>query len=308
MYNELTGYYRSVGRTREAIESGEQADKLIAELDLTGTEFHATTLVNTATAYRAGEHYERALELYQRAEKIYKKVSNYPDIKRAGLYNNMSMAYQGKNQCDKAITYLYKALEIIKALPEYRVETASTYTNLSAVYFELEEYEKGITALQEALKLYEEEETKDSHYSALLASLAHGYYLKKDYGQSVAYYTNALKEILEHYGECENYAITCENCAIVLEESGYGKQAQYLRQKAWAARVKQKKGMEISRMYYEMFGEKMLKEKFPKYFDKITVGLMGHGSECFGFDDTFSRDHDFGPAFCIWLEEEDYKK
>lgn len=308
LYNELTGYYRSVGRTREAIESGEQADKLIAELDLTGTEFHATTLVNTATAYRAGEHYERALELYQRAEKIYKKVSNYPDIKRAGLYNNMSMAYQGKNQCDKAIAYLYKALEIIKALPEYRVETASTYTNLSTVYFELEEYEKGITALQEALKLYEEEETKDSHYSALLASLAHGYYLKKDYGQSVAYYTNALKEILEHYGECENYAITCENCAIVLEESGYSKQAQYLRQKAWAARVKQKKGMEISRMYYEMFGEKMLKEKFPKYFDKITVGLMGHGSECFGFDDAFSRDHDFGPAFCIWLEEEDYKK
>lgn len=310
LYNELTGYYRSLGRTEEAVASGREAEKLIEALDVSDTEFHATTLVNLATAYRAGGKYAEALEVYRKANGIYEKTCAKPDIKQAGLYNNMSMAYQGLGAYEEAIACLENALEIVKLFPEHKIEIASTYTNLSTVYFEMKKYEKGISALREAVGLYETEERKDSHYSALLASLAHGYYLQKDYGQSVEYYTKALKEILEHYGECENYAITCENCAIVLEESGFSQQAEYLRKKAKDARMKQnrKKGMEISRMYYEQFGEKMLKEKFPDCFDRMTVGLMGHGSECFGFDDILSTDHDFGPAFCIWLEKKDMEK
>lgn len=68
------------------------------------------------------------------------------------------------------------------------------------------------------------------------------------------------------------------------------------------------KGLELAKAYYDFYGKSMIHEKFPEYEDRIAVGLVGHGSECFGFDDEISTDHDFGPAFCMWLKDEDYEQ
>ena len=65
------------------------------------------------------------------------------------------------------------------------------------------------------------------------------------------------------------------------------------------------RGMEISRAYFEEFGYPMLKEQFPEVMPYLAAGLFGSGSECFGFDDEVSRDHDFEPGFCIFLPGED---
>lgn len=64
-------------------------------------------------------------------------------------------------------------------------------------------------------------------------------------------------------------------------------------------------GLEISKKYYEEFGEPMLREKFPDLLPHIAVGVFGSGSECFGFDDEVSRDHDFDPGFMILIPGED---
>ena len=64
----------------------------------------------------------------------------------------------------------------------------------------------------------------------------------------------------------------------------------------------------VSRAFYEEYGRRMLRTEFPEYEARIAVGLVGEGSECFGFDDEISRDHDFGLGFCLWLTAEDYER
>lgn len=65
------------------------------------------------------------------------------------------------------------------------------------------------------------------------------------------------------------------------------------------------KGLELSEKYYLEYGREAIEKEFPK--GKIAVGLVGQGSECFGYDDELSRDHDFEPGFCIWITREDYE-
>ena len=64
-------------------------------------------------------------------------------------------------------------------------------------------------------------------------------------------------------------------------------------------------GLELSERFYEACGKPMLLEQFPDVLPHLAAGLFGSGSECFGFDDEVSRDHDFEPGFCIFLPGED---
>ena len=66
------------------------------------------------------------------------------------------------------------------------------------------------------------------------------------------------------------------------------------------------KGLELSEKYYEAYGREMIEDTFSEIAGQTAAGLVGYGSECLGFDDEISGDHDYGPSFCIWLPQEIY--
>jgi hypothetical protein len=62
---------------------------------------------------------------------------------------------------------------------------------------------------------------------------------------------------------------------------------------------------ENSRRFYDKYVSDMIHNRFSEYEDRIAVGIAGEGSDCFGYDDLISRDHDFGTGVCLWLSDED---
>ena len=63
-------------------------------------------------------------------------------------------------------------------------------------------------------------------------------------------------------------------------------------------------GIDAARQWYESAGKPMLEREFGDVASQIAVGRAGHGSECFGYDDEVSRDHDYFTGFQLWITEE----
>jgi len=62
-------------------------------------------------------------------------------------------------------------------------------------------------------------------------------------------------------------------------------------------------GLELSREFFETEALPDLLRRFPEAAEWAAAGLAGNGSECFGFDDELSRDHDWGIDFFLWIPE-----
>ena len=66
-------------------------------------------------------------------------------------------------------------------------------------------------------------------------------------------------------------------------------------------------GRELAETLFASRGMPALEARHPEALPHLAAGLVGEGSECFGMDDTQSRDHDWGAGFCIWLPADVYR-
>ena len=69
-----------------------------------------------------------------------------------------------------------------------------------------------------------------------------------------------------------------------------------------------RKALDLSQEFFENVALPSLQKAFPDDWERMGAGLVGNGSECMGFDDELSRDHDWGVEFFLWLTEEDYAR
>ena len=305
LLNELLGYYRETSRVEDADRIAKQAIAQAERMGLQGTVPYATTLLNVANAYRAGGRYHESLNFYLEVQKLYDELFDSDNMFIAGLQNNISLLYQEMGEYAKAKECQLKALEIVKG-QDAAYEAGVTNANLAATCVQLGEQEEAGEYARRAVKIFRELGVEDSHYAAALASLGAYFYKKKEFQSALEHYRQALEIVERANGKNEAFRRLREHvaaCERALSEMSKEKQSS---ERPSSTEVVT--GLALCREYYEAYGEPMIREKFGEYQTRIAVGLVGRGSDCFGYDDEASRDHDWGPDFCLWVSDETYSE
>ena len=311
LLNELLGYYRETSQVENSYAIGEQAIGLAEKMGLSDTIPYATTLLNVANAYRAGGRLQESLAYYEKVQGIYEKCLPNGNMLMASLQNNKSLLYQEMDEFEQAKKCLLLALEIVKEKAA-DFEIAVTYANLANTCMQLQEWEEAFRYGREAIASFENMGVLDFHYGAALSAMGTYYYQKEKYASAKEHFQKASRIMEEALGQNEYYHRLQANIAEC--ERLLGRSAELFRTvekdgKAVANNSNMhQKGMELCREYYEVYGKPMIEKEFSEYADKIAVGLVGEGSDCFGYDDEISKDHDWGPDFCMWVTEETYQE
>ncbi len=331
--NEIMGFYRSQGRHQENMWMIQRAIELATRMRIEGSEAWTTTLINAATGLRAAKKYDQAEDLYRQALASAAKTLGPKDRRLAALDNNLSMLYSETDRPDQAEQELRQAMDILgnsSTDPSRDLDLASTHTNLALLLMQRKDNPQ---ALQEAwdqartaLDIYRTGHLENSaHYASALAGFAQVCYMTGRFSQSADTYRKALAIIEDRYGKgSDYYQITKANldqAQAAAQEAGDKDQPNRADETA-SSQPKTRnqnndnnqrdsrpniQGLDLAKAYWEQVGRPMLEEGYPQYRGRIAAGLMGHGSDCYGFDDAISRDHDFGPGFCLWLTSEDYQ-
>lgn len=296
LLNEAIGFYRDTTQKDKALKLCAELIELLGTLKLEGSIPYATSLLNIANAFRAFGLHKEAVQLFEKVEEIYGNHLSKKDFMYASLYNNWALNYQETAEYEKAAEMLRKALKIVDLYKDAVIPQATTRTNLASSLLGIgteEAYTEAVGQLSKALEIFEKDGGQDFHYGAALVAMGDAYSYKEDYVKAAKYYEAGMSEVEKHTGKNENYA-------RVLEKFEFA-------QKMCKERNLWQSNLEKSRIFYETYGKPMIEKNFPDYVSKIAVGLVGEGSDCFGFDDEISADHDYAPGFCMWLTDADYR-
>lgn len=287
--NELLGFARETSQYDKCEVYGSQALKLVSNSPYKDGIYHATTLLNVANAMRAAGRLKESMEHYQRAEAIYDSQLPEGDMAFASLYNNEGLLYEEMGEYDRAAEVLGKALQILSRYQGSEYQQAVSNANLANTMVMLKRMEDAREYAMKALELFAPLKVEDSHKGAALAALAEVEVFSGDIEKAVDYYQQAENCILQHIGKNAAYFRVHER----LENLRTKDRREY-------------NGAELCRAYYDKYGVPMIARKFPEYISRIATGHVGEGSDCFGYDDAVSKDHDFGPGFSMWVTKDTY--
>ncbi|MBR1852294.1 MAG: DUF4125 family protein, partial [Lachnospiraceae bacterium] len=339
--NELIGYYRQTSEREPLLRMIDDALHTAQRLGLEGSIPYATTALNAANGYRSIGEIQKSMDYYHVTEEIYKQKMPEDDMRMAGLLNNISLLYQELKDYATAGKYLKRALAICEQ-NQAGFETAVTYANLANTCVLAESYGMAAAYAETAIELFEKRNLFDAHYCAALSALGMCRFEFERFEEAEALFAKGMELVENSLGRNRQYERLKENrdrCREVMakrmaENNGQAvdcmtaNDAQAAENHTAASggqaaghRVANNgttggdaqgdsrshmTGLELCRQYYEACGKPALEKEFAPFLDRIAVGLAGEGSDCFGYDDETSRDHDWGPDFCIWVTDETY--
>ncbi|MBR5047443.1 MAG: tetratricopeptide repeat protein, partial [Eubacterium sp.] len=333
LYTEYGGVLRNLGRYDEAVPVLQKAIRISRTLRGANHPDYASSLVNLANLLRMMEHFRESEALFLEAKQIYERTIGKKSFLYAGLCNNLGLLYQDVGRYEESIIMHKISLDILKDDPEKEILYAVTLNNLVEPFRHLGQRDQAIETLKTAIDIFRRYiERAPVFYAAAINNLGTFYYEEKRYEEAKECFAVGVRISREKLGtKSESYINSMNNynnvCRILdrqKEESGQTESSQCTYEKLTVEKpfgedntdtagqgkkirkiTKESKGLEIAEAYFFEVCYPELEKQLPEYLPRMAAGLIGEGSECYGFDDMISRDHDFGPAFQIYVPAED---
>ncbi|CAM3087276.1 DUF4037 domain-containing protein [Streptobacillus felis] len=302
--NELGGSAKYIGEYELGIKSLEEALSLIEKREGRRSVAYGTSLLNIAEVYRFRGDLDKIEKIYLEVLSVFDENKMQKEYIYAGLCNNIGIFYQNTSRVSEAISYHEKSLNILVDMPEHLVELATTYNNLVMPYKEIGEMKKAYSNLENALEIYAATLGKNhSMYGAALNNKAILKFEEGDFVSALNIFETALDITKKSFGE------NSLNYQNLLSNVEYIRDLIKKTQKEVDIEVtSDSKLIDISREYTKKYILPKIKEKNEELLSKITIGLIGEGSEVIGYDDEYSKDHDYTFMPLLLLNNEDYEK
>ena len=175
--------------------------------------------------------------------------------------------------------------------------------------------EKAVEYLNKAIDIFEKNVgIEHPLYSASLNNMAIYYYNERELNKAIEFFERAAEISKKTMGvDSDNYKNILSNIDFIKEElvkSGDNIKTQDTKKDNIlnSSDLKNIKGLELSKRYFYDIVFPEFEKSFQDILPLCAFGLVGEGSECYGYDDELSKDHDFGPSVCIWLRKDNYLK
>ena len=320
--NELGGTLKYVGYYDEAERNLKKSLEIIKKKYGDNNLAYATSLLNLTEVYRFAQKFNLLEENYKKIVKIYQDNSADNSFSYAGLCNNFGLYYQNIGDMKSAYNLHLKSLDILKKYDseEYLLEYAVTLSNLFNPCYQLGMKEKAVEYLNKAIDIFEKNVgTEHPLYSASLNNMAIYYYNERELNKAIEFFERAAEISKKTMGvDSDNYKNILSNIEFIKGElakskdntkfEGIKNSSDEKNNIISSTDLKNIKGLELSKRYFYDIVLPEFEKKLNDIFPLCAFGLVGEGSECYGYDDELSKDHDFGPSVCIWLRKDDYLK
>lgn len=306
LYVEYGGLLRNLGRYDESLEVLHKALHCAGVLKGKDHLDYASALVNLANLLRMMNHFEESETLFLQAKALFEKKNATKIIQYVSLCNNLGLLYQDMGQYEKSIPLHNICLDVLENDSEQEIIYGITLNNLVEPYKQTGEREKAIQVLKKAIGIFFR---NIDHVSVLFAAAMNNlgiiYYEDKEYGKAKQCFETSMNISKEKLGtESESYRYSLKNYEKTMEK--ISERYPSFEPFSMAMEINENsKGLDIAEGYFHDVCYPMLEAEFSEYLPRMAAGLVGEGSECYGFDDLISRDHDFGPSFQIFIPAKD---
>lgn len=299
--------YRAGGRLEESLEKYLQVQEIYRQQLATDDMLAAGFQNNFSLLYQEMGEYGKARECLLNALQIVKEKGSGYEL--GVTYANLAATCVQLEQMEEAKEYAAKSMEVFEKADIMDSHYAAALSAMGAWHFHRHEYSEAGNIYRRAMGLVEQCNGRNHAYRRLQENAkACDRAAETEAGVSEDGENREVRERTVAVAEADACVSGNGENREVRERIAAEPEAGATGDRGNSGAGRSGIGLALSKEYYEAYGIPMIREQFGAYEGRIAVGLAGRGSDCFGYDDELSKDHDWGPDFCMWVTDETYEE